>query len=239
MHSVLILGYRLKIRKEKESTKAESNDKAIFSKPKKALSKSVSSPLKIEKTSSAHPSSQIYANQDRGQVATAGKQEVVSREVHDCQDSMAISSNKPNPVTCDQPSLTTATITATISAKKATLSAKGHEEEGKINDSRRFEKRVESSKKEDSQRNDAQVFKDRFSSLRPRGQTISVYPVSKKSATESKDKQGPSENWLKASLNPYFVFLQFFYSPFMSNYDAERPLLLGSGEVRIIYHALY
>ena len=82
----------------------------------------------------------------------------------------------------------------------------------------------------------AQVLKEKissFSAYRPRGKTVSAYPVSKKpqEATDNKERFTTPDRALKSALNPYFVFLQFFYSPFISGGGNARPLLLYSGEV--------
>eukprot|EP00795_Rhopilema_esculentum_P009264 gene9264-16954_t len=82
----------------------------------------------------------------------------------------------------------------------------------------------------------AQALKERissFSTYRPRGKTISAYPVSKipQTGAENKDRLTLPDKGFRASLNPYFVFLQFFYSPFVNAGGSGRPLLLGCGEV--------
>ena len=85
----------------------------------------------------------------------------------------------------------------------------------------------------------AQALKERlssFSTYRPRGKTISAYPVSKipQTGAENKDRLTLPDKGFRASLNPYFVFLQFFYSPFVNAGGSGRPLLLGCGEVCLI-----
>lgn len=87
------------------------------------------------------------------------------------------------------------------------------------------------------------ALKDRissFSGYRPRGKTISAYPVARSSHDEN-NVAVPDRN-VNTLLNPYFVFLQFFYSPFISAGGNARPLLLRSGEVCSIlsfYHCIF
>ena len=80
----------------------------------------------------------------------------------------------------------------------------------------------------------AQAIKDKissFSAYRPRGKTVSAYPVSKLPPNRNEDRGSMPDKTLNAPLNPFFVFLQFFYSPFISAGGSARPLLLSSGEV--------
>ena len=80
----------------------------------------------------------------------------------------------------------------------------------------------------------AQAIKEKigsFSAHRPRGTTVSAYPVSKAPYSGNDNRTPLADRSLNSPLNPYFVFLQFFYSPFISAGGTARPLLLNSGEV--------
>jgi len=80
----------------------------------------------------------------------------------------------------------------------------------------------------------AQAIKEKtssFSAYRPRVTTISSYPVSKPSQHGKESTKPIPDRSLNSPLNPYFVFLQFFYSPFISAGGTARPLLLNSSEV--------
>ena len=92
--------------------------------------------------------------------------------------------------------------------------------------------------KKEALKTGAQAIKEKissFSAYRPRGTTISSYPVSKHSRHGNENKNLLPDRSLNSPLNPYFVFLQFFYSPFISAGGTARPLLLNSGEVSIAF----
>ena len=87
----------------------------------------------------------------------------------------------------------------------------------------------------------AQTIKEKigsFSAHRPRGTTVSAYPVSKSPYSGNDNRIPLPDKSLTSPLNPYFVFLQFFYSPFISAGGTARPLLLNSGEVSTTFSYL-
>eukprot|EP00794_Sanderia_malayensis_P008869 gene8869-9818_t len=250
---------RLHQRQERVPEDKETNiERPLPSRPKKALTKSVSSPLKIEKVSSSHPQRLSSIDNQLMQIpmgtrdvdATAKRDLFTKQMQHNKDDAMDSKSVLTMPksfirppagtLTSEQPVVapTTALATAATASRKDTgatavgaAESRDEDRSDAVQRHQRLERRdtVAKSKFESQHKTGAQIFKDKLSSFRPRGQTFSVYPVSKKTANE---KLAPgSENWLKSSLNPYYVFLQFFYSPFMSNWEVERPLLLGSGEM--------
>ena len=122
-----------------------------------------------------------------------------------------------------------------VSTRRETLPSTHHQDTDSSRDSQRKSK---DAAKADSHKSGAQTIREKltsFSAYRPRGQTVSAYPVARRRPNEDevKEKFMPFEKLLKSSLNPYYVFLQFFYSPFIRNSDSERPLLLGPGEVGV------
>ena len=91
--------------------------------------------------------------------------------------------------------------------------------------------------KKEQFRADTQAIREKtssFSAYRPRVTTISAYPVSRPSQYIKEYANPIPDRSLNSPLNPYFVFLQFFYSPFISAGGTARPLLLNSGEVSAI-----
>ncbi len=187
-------------------------EKTSHPRPKNPLKKSISSPPKAENPQPAPTSSQSTASQPI--------------------ESSAILRKEPPSVSRPIPQSTERATSVIIpsTARKDTLPTADAQERGQTGESQPpF--RDQQLRKPEALKTGAQSFREKFSSFRPRGQTISTYPVSRKSPIDGKESTGQSENWLKSSLNPYFVFLQFFYSPFIRNSDCERPILLSSGEV--------
>ena len=82
----------------------------------------------------------------------------------------------------------------------------------------------------------SQSIRERITSLpshyRARGRTISAFPVEKNDRYNTELKDPMTEK--PASFNPYYVFLQLFYSPFLGGNSLEKPMLLHTGEVSLV-----
>ena len=70
--------------------------------------------------------------------------------------------------------------------------------------------------------------------MRPRGKTMPSISMSRKRAIEE-ELEKRNEPVCKGYVNPYFVFLQFFYSPYAgcAAGTGDKPIILESSEVNV------